>query len=268
MTDKRPKHNHRAIFLAWAVFAIALMVVLPNGNQASHQDADLLSYPQDENPYAHMMIDPITTSSLRGSSHIHLVSQTQLLQLANAEVSLNVGYSDEQLRTKIHQLNELDAVQSKCFRVEPYDVSPLTSKDWQRINYKLVASYIDDGMPENTPVSREKIMADIWLMREAALQAEGTPQRVRSFGLYLLQVQSTLLDAHKHFGDDGFKWAQKLVRTEYDYELAEHIVQIIPSKFYTRRLNQNMQLFAQDVSQFIPCTVRAKQILNEQASSS
>ncbi len=268
MTVKRFEHNQRGKLFAGAIVAIALLIKAPFFGNEHELNADLVGnqYHMDNAPL--FSVDPITTASLRGSQLIHTVSNEGLLRLANAEVQLQAAYSNDQLEEKIYQLNELDAINAKCFRVMPYDISAIRSEDWQDIDHKLLSSYIDQGMPENASMSREKIMAEIWLVREAALQDEETPQRFRTFGLYLLQVQNTLIDAHKYFGDDGFKWAQKLVHTEYDFELAEHIQQIIPSEFYTRRLNQNMQLFSQDVTQFIPCSIRAKQLLLHKTSSS
>ena len=268
MTVKRHKHHHRAKFLVWALVAIALVTSLPFDDHEHRQRAEFANNRYQMDSFSLFSIDPITTASLHGSKLIHTVSKKGLLRLANAEVQLQAAYSEDQLQEKIYQLNELDATHSKCFRVTPYEISTSRSKDWQNINYKLLSSYLDHGMPHNAPISREKIMAEIWLVREAALQAEGTPQRFRTFGLYLLQVQNTLIDAHQYYGDDGFKWAQKLVQTEYDWELAEHIQQILPSEFYTRRLNQNMQLFSHDVSQFIPCSIRAKQLLQQKNSNS
>ncbi|MBO6920068.1 MAG: hypothetical protein JJ858_16695 [Rhizobiaceae bacterium] len=213
-------------------------------------------------------LDQIITGSLRGSSVVHPVSKAQILRLANAKISSSRHYSQEQLGEKIQELHELGALEAKCFRTKAYPVKKTRAGDWQKINYPLVNQYIDAGSPDSLPMSREKIMADIWLVREAALQDEGTPQRFRTFGLYLLQVQDTLVNAHRYFGDDGFKWAQKLVRTKYDDELAEHISQIIPSKFYTHRLNQNMKLFSQSRSDFIPCSVRARILLMGEETSS
>ncbi|MEP3196368.1 MAG: hypothetical protein ABJO57_00725 [Lentilitoribacter sp.] len=268
MTIKRHKQNQREKNFAWALLAIALVMCLPFDDGEHQQDAEFANYQYKMDGTSVISVDPITTASLRGSKLVHAVSNKDLVRLANADVQLQAAYSDDQLQEKIYQLNELDASQSKCFRVTPYEISTSRSEDWKDLNYKLLSSYIDQGMPENTPVSREQIMAEIWLVREAALQAEGTPQRFRTFGLYLLQVQNTLIDAHQYYGDDGFKWAQKLVQTEYDWELAEHIQQILPSEFYTRRLNQNMQLFSHDVSKFIPCSIRAKQLLQQKSSSS
>ena len=268
MTVKRYKHNHRAKFLAWALVAIALVTCLPFYDNELQQNAEITNSPYKLDSAFSFSVDPITTASLRGSKLIYTISNEGLLRLANAEVQLQAAYSDDQLQEKIYQLNELDATHSKCFRVKPYEISTSRSEDWKDLNYKLLSSYLDQGMPENVSISREQIMAEIWLVREAALQAEGTPQRFRTFGLYLLQVQNTLIDAHQYYGDDGFKWAQKLVQTEYDWELAEHIQQILPSQFYTRRLNQNMQLFSHDVSKFIPCSIRAKQLLQQKDSNS
>lgn len=213
-------------------------------------------------------LDQIITGSLRGSSFVHPVSKAQILRLASAKISTPVRYSQKQLSDKIQELHELGAVKAKCFRTTAYTVNNSRAGEWQKINYPLVNEYIDAGSPDNLPMSREKIMADIWLVREAALQDEGTPQRFRTFGLYLLQVQDTLVNAHRYFGDDGFKWAQKLVRTKYDDELAKHISQIIPSKFYTHRLNQNMKLFSQSRSDFIPCSIRARILLRGEETSS
>lgn len=267
MTTKSYKHNNRAKFLAWALVAIALVTCLPFYDNEHQKNAEITNSPYKVDSTFSFSVDPITTASLRGSKFRHIVSNEGLLRLANADVQLQAAYTNDQLQEKIYQLNELDATQSKCFRVKPYEISTSRSEDWQKINYKLLSSYIDQGMPENVSISREQIMAEIWLVREAALQAEGTPQRFRTFGLYLLQVQKTLIDAHQYFGDDGFKWAQNLVQTEYDWELAEHIQQILPSQFYTRRLNQNMHLFSHDVSKFIPCSIRAKQLLQQKNSN-
>ena len=241
---------------------------MPFYDNELQQNAEITNSPYKLDSAFSFSVDPITTASLRGSKLIYTISNEGLLRLANAEVQLQAAYSDDQLQEKIYQLNELNATHSKCFRVKPYEISTSRSEDWKDLNYKLLSSYLDQGMPENVSISREQIMAEIWLVREAALQAEGTPQRFRTFGLYLLQVQNTLIDAHQYYGDDGFKWAQKLVQTEYDWELAEHIQQILPSQFYTRRLNQNMQLFSHDVSKFIPCSIRAKQLLQQKDSNS
>lgn len=252
--------------------AIAFFSVIPKAiqtvNQSSKQHTFIGKFDPSLDPSLDPGIDPITTGTLRGASAIHPVSKAQLLRLANAKTSLQSGYTQDQLAVKIQQLNEIGAVKAKCFRAKPYPINSVRDAKWRKIDYALVDQYIDAGSPEHIPMSREKIMADIWLVREAALQAEHTPQRFRTFGLYLLQVQDTLITAHQYYGEDGFKWAQKLVRTEYDYELAEHIKEIIPSKFYTHRLNQNMQLFSQDLTEFIPCTIRAQKLLQQKSQNS
>lgn len=265
---KRKRIVQFAKSFAWAISAIAFFSAIPKAIQIYTQSQKHTIFSDKSVPSAGSRIDPITTGSLRGLHLIPTVSQAQLQRLVNAEIAVQLEYSQDQLETKILQLNEMGAVKAKCFRAKPYSVNAVHNTEWRKIDYALVDEYIDVGSPENTPMSREKIMADIWLVREAALQSENTPQRFRTFGLYLLQVQDTLINAHQHFGEDGFKWAQKLVRTEYDYELAEQIKYIIPSKFYTHRLNQNMQLFSQSVTDFIPCPVRAQKLLLQKRQSS
>ena len=252
--------------LAWAFSAFVLFATSAKEPLERHQleRSQILVSTQKMD----VQFDQIITGSLRGSSIVHPVSRAQILRLANAKISAPAHYSQEQLNNKIQELHELGAVKAKCFRTIVLPVNKARAREWQKIDYKLVNQYIDAGSPESTPMSREKIMADIWLVREAALQTEGTPQRFRTFGLYILKVQDTLFNAYQHYGDKGFKWAQKLVSTEYDYELAEHIRDIIPSKFYTHRLNQNMQLFSRDIKAFIPCSIRAKRILAQDGPSS
>lgn len=253
---------------AWAFVTIALFAAFLEGffepdNAGSSATKHSVSKQKVDVQY-----DQIITGSLRGSSVIHPVSNAQMLKLASADVSTTASFNQSELVKKIEQLNEIGSLKAKCFRVKINADNQRAALKWRKIDYELVDRYIDLGSPEGTPMSREKIMADIWLVREAALQSEGTPQRFRTFGLYILQVQDTLIKAHQYYGERGFKWAQKLVLTEYDYELAEHIRDILPSKFYTHRLNQNMQLFTRDLKAFIPCSIRAKRILTQGGSSS
>lgn len=250
------------------ISAIAFVSAIPKVVQTLNESKNQTTNFGELDPSTNPGIDPITTGALRGSHMIHAVSHAQIHRIVNAEISLKTGYSQDQLNTKIQQLDEMGAIKAQCFRAKPYTVNEVRNTEWRKIDYTLVDRYIDAGSPADIPMSREKIMADIWLVREAALQAEHTPQRFRSFGLYLLQVQDTLINGHQYFGEDGFKWAQRLVSTEYDYELAEHIKEIIPSKFYTHRLNQNMQLFSQSLTDFIPCPVRAQKLLQQKSQSS
>lgn len=267
MIAKRKKHYQSAKSYVWVIITIALFLGYSYLVKDNHQNADLINFPIKVDHSNTANVDHITTASLRGSNVIHPVSHEQLVQMINAKILRHVAYNNQQLHEKILYLNELSSTQSKCFRVEPYSVDATSSEDWTKIDYDLVGRYIDNGLSDERLMSREKIMADIWLVREAALQAEETPKKFPTFGLYILKVQETLVDSHRFYGEDGYKWAKKLVSTEYDRELADYIKQIIPSKFYTRRLNENMQLFSQDFANFIPCSIRAQEILREQASS-
>ncbi|MEP3249787.1 MAG: hypothetical protein ABJN11_13895 [Lentilitoribacter sp.] len=163
------------------------------------------------------------------------------------------------LQDKIADLSSSNPLTVKCFGTKPYVAVTNSTKDFDRIKGGVVQKLVEERDFSDELTSVESIVARMWLARERALQAEGGQTHLAAIGNYLIAAQRTLKDAHEYHGDEGLEWAKTLLHTRADKRVIEQIKIRVPSKRYTRKLNQKMQLLINQPEDFIPCTVRAEQ---------
>lgn len=163
------------------------------------------------------------------------------------------------LQDKIADLSSSNPLKVKCFGTKPYVAVTNSTKDFDRIKGGVVQKLVEERDFSDKLTSVESIVARMWLARERALQAEGGQTHLAALGNYLIAAQRTLKDAHEYHGDEGLEWAKTLLHTRADKRVIEQIKIRVPSKRYTRKLNQKMQLLINQPKDFIPCTVRAEQ---------
>lgn len=166
------------------------------------------------------------------------------------------------LEDKIADLSSSNPLNVKCFGTKPYTTLADNSQAFDNIKGGVVQKLVDEREFSDKLTSPESIVARMWLARERALQAEGGQTHLAALGNYLITAQRTLKDAHKYYGDEGLDWAKTLLRTRADKRVIQQIKIRVPSKRYTRKLNQKMQLLIDHPEDFIPCTKRAEQQFN------
>lgn len=171
------------------------------------------------------------------------------------------------LQDKIADLSSSNPLTVKCFGTKPYVAVTNSSKDFDRIKGGVVQKLVEERDFSDKLTSVESIVARMWLARERALQAEGGQTHLAALGNYLIAAQRTLKDAHEYHGDEGLEWAKTLLHTRADKRVIEQIKIRVPSKRYTRKLNQKMQLLINQPEDFIPCTVRAEQQFSGQMAA-
>lgn len=178
------------------------------------------------------------------------------------EASSPVNNEPHPLKEKIADLSSSNPLNARCFGTKSYTSVSGGINEFDSIKGGLVQKLVEEREFSDELMSPESIVARIWLARERALQAEGGQTHLAALGNYLMVAQRTLKDAHEHYGDNGLEWAKTLLRTKADKRVAQQIKLRVPSKRYTRKLNQKMQLLIDHPDDFIPCTVRAEQQFN------
>lgn len=163
------------------------------------------------------------------------------------------------LQDKIADLSSSNPLKVKCFGTKPYVATANSTRDFDRIKGGVVQKLVEERDFSDELTSVESIVARMWLARERALQAEGSQTHLAALGNYIIAAQRTLKDAHEHYGEEGLEWAKTLLQTRADERVIEQIKIRVPSKRYTRKLNQKMQLLINQPEDFIPCTLRAEQ---------
>lgn len=166
------------------------------------------------------------------------------------------------LEDKIADLSSSNPLTVKCFGTKPYTTLADNSQAFDSVKGGVVQKLVEEREFSDKLTSPESIVARMWLARERALQAEGGQTHLAALGNYLITAQRTLKDAHEYYGDEGLDWAKTLLRTRADKRVIEQIKIRVPSKRYTRKLNQKMQLLIDHPEDFIPCTKRAEQQFN------
>jgi hypothetical protein len=166
------------------------------------------------------------------------------------------------LEDKIADLSSSNPLTVKCFGTKPYTNLADNSQAFESVKGGVVQKLVEEREFSDKLRSPESIVARMWLARERALQAEGGQTHLAALGNYLIIAQRTLKDAHEYYGDEGLDWAKTLLRTRADKRVIEQIKIRVPSKRYTRKLNQKMQLLIDHPEDFIPCTKRAEQQFN------
>lgn len=163
------------------------------------------------------------------------------------------------LKDEIADLSSSNPLTVKCFGTKPYATMIDNSKTLESVKGGIVQKLVEERDFSDKLTSPESIVARMWLARERALQAEGGQTHLAALGNYLIIAQRTLKDAHEYYGDEGLDWAKTLLRTRADKRVIQQIKIRVPSKRFTRKLNQKMQLLIDHPDDFIPCTKRAEQ---------
>ncbi len=162
------------------------------------------------------------------------------------------------LKDKIADLSSSNPLSVKCFGTSAYVSHSNGAKTSFDIQGTIVEELIDQRDFSDELKSPESIAARVWLAREHALIAKGGQTHLSALGNYLFSAQRALKDAHQFYGDDGLEWAKTLLQTKADRHIQQQIKMIIPTKRYTRKINQKMQLLLEHPNDFIPCTARAE----------
>lgn len=171
------------------------------------------------------------------------------------------------LRDKIASLSSSNPLNAKCFGTSDYVSHGDGSEAFKNIRGGVVQKLVEERDFSDKLTSPESIVARMWLARARALNAEGGQTHLSALGNYLIAAQRTLKDAHQYYGEEGLNWAKTLLRTKADKRVFEQIKLRVPTKRYTRKLNQKMQLLTNHTDDFIPCTVRAERQFSSQMSA-
>lgn len=162
------------------------------------------------------------------------------------------------LKDKIASLSSSNPLNVKCFGTSDYVSQGNGADAFKNIRGGVVQKLVEERDFSDKLTSPESIVARMWLARARALNAEGGQTHLSALGNYLIAAQRTLKDAHQYYGEEGLNWAKTLLRTKADKRVFEQIKLRVPTKRYTRKLNQKMQLLTDHTDDFIPCTVRAE----------
>lgn len=162
------------------------------------------------------------------------------------------------LKKQIADLSSSNPLNAKCFGTTEYVSHGNGSDAFKNIRGGVVQKLVEERDFSDELTSPESIVARMWLARARALNAEGGQTHLSALGNYLIAAQRTLKDAHQYYGEEGLNWAKTLLKTKADKRVFEQIKLRVPSKRFTRKLNQKMQLLTDHTDDFIPCTVRAE----------
>ena len=171
------------------------------------------------------------------------------------------------LKDKIARLSTSNPLNAKCFGTADYVSKGNGSKAFNNIRGGVVQKLVEERDFSDKLASPESIVARMWLARERALNSEGGQTHLSALANYLIAAQRTLKDAHQHYGEEGLEWAGTLLKTKADKRVFQQIKLRVPTKRYTRKLNQKMQLLTDHTADFIPCTVRAERESGGQMSA-
>lgn len=196
-------------------------------------------------------------------------AETQKAEMKKAnsegETENQMSENSEPEKEKVHPLKEQIAdlsssnpLNAKCFGTTAYVSHGSGSEAFKNIRGGVVQKLVEERDFSDKLTSPESIVARMWLARARALNAEGGQTHLSALGNYIIAAQRTLKDAHEHYGEEGLSWAKTLLKTKADKRVFEQIKLRVPSKRFTRKLNQKMQLLINHTDDFIPCTVRAE----------
>lgn len=184
-----------------------------------------------------------------------------------AENGQNNEEAEHPLKKKIADLSSSNPLNAKCFGTAAYVSQGDSSGGFKSIRGGVVQKLVEERDFSDDLTSPESIVARMWLARERALNAEGGQTHLSALGNYIIAAQRTLKDAHQFYGEDGLNWAKTLLQTKADKRVQQQIKLRVPTKRYTRKLNQKMQLLLNHPNDFIPCTVRAERDFGGQMSA-
>lgn len=171
------------------------------------------------------------------------------------------------LKDKIARLSTSNPLNARCFGTADYVSNGDGSNAFKSIRGGVVQKLVEERDFSDKLASPESIVARMWLARERALNSEGGQTHLSALANYLIAAQRTLKDAHQHYGEEGLEWARTLLKTKADKRVFQQIKLRVPTKRYTRKLNQKMRLLTENTADFIPCTVRAEREFGGQMSA-